>query len=403
MKKLFFYLFITCLIINISNKNIFADIKTVEAEGASTSSKNDAIRQAQRAAVENAVGVFVKSETEIENYQLKKDRILSRTQGYVTKFDVLKDWKAEGVYYCTIKASVSLDKIKDDLLAMKILLDSMQRPKIIVLVEEDYKAIEKMAVNLGGEKPDADMISNMKVKSFDMSDINMKLAETELTSQLTAKGFDLVDSKQLINIKNQDIARQALSGNLEAVKSLGLDFGAQYMIIGKAIVQDVGEIMAGTGMHSLQATLQLKIIMTRTALILGSIVKTGTSAHISPLNGTTQALKKATTSAIDDYIVDTITKSFQDYINNGAPIKLNITGVNSFKLYKKISKALDMHERVASCKKDGWNKSGGLLILDLRFKGSSEELAEILDGYNIGDKKLEVEDFAGDRLDCALK
>jgi len=51
--------------------------KSVEANGESPFSKEDAIRQAQRLAVEKALGVFVLSETEIENFRLKKNRVFS--------------------------------------------------------------------------------------------------------------------------------------------------------------------------------------------------------------------------------------------------------------------------------------------------------------------------------------
>ena len=113
-----------------------AENKIVEAQGESISSKEDAIRQAMRLAVEQAVGVFVHSETEVENFELKKDKILSRTQGYVTRYTVLKEEKTDDLITVVIQATVSLDKIKDDLLAMKILLDSMERPKVMILIEE---------------------------------------------------------------------------------------------------------------------------------------------------------------------------------------------------------------------------------------------------------------------------
>ena len=43
------------------------------------------------------------------------------------------------------------------------------------------------------------------------------------------------------------------------------------------------------------------------------------------------------------------------------------------------------------------------LVLDLRFKGSSEELAEQVDGRKFGENKLEVVDFAPDRVDCNFR
>ena len=148
--------------------------------------------------------------------------------------------------------------------------------------------------------------------------------------------------------------------------------------------------------------MQLKILQTQSGLVLGSVVKNGIAAHISPLTGATKALQTAARKAVDEYAVDAITDSFQDYLNNGAPLKLYVTGVDSFKHYKKVAAAVDMLDRVMSSKKEGWNKAGGVLILDLRFKGTSEELAEMLDGMDLEGNPLEVVDFAPDRVDCGL-
>jgi hypothetical protein len=106
---------------------------------------------------------------------------------------------------------------------------------------------------------------------------------------------------------------------------------------------------------------------------------------------------------VDEYLVDAITTSFQDYLNNGAPMKLHVTGVSSFKQYKRWPADIEKIERVVSSKKEGWNKAGGILILDLRFRGTSEELAELMDGRKLGKRKLEVTDFAPERVDCRLQ
>jgi len=353
-----------------------ASEKVVEVEGSSFVSKDDAIRQAQRLAVEQAVGVFIHSKTEVENFAIKKDRIMSRTQGYITRFTILEEEKTEGLYTVRLSATISMDKIKDDLLAMKILLDSMERPKLMILIEEEY---------------------------IGMNNVGMCLAETEMASLLAAKGFDLVDRAQIEKIRNLDQSRQALAGNIAAARRLGLDLGSQYVIVGKAVVQDIGEAYPNSGLKSLQASLQLKVIQAQTGLLLGSIVKNGISVHISPLTGAGKSLQIAVQKAVDEYLVDTITNSFQDFLNNGAPLKLHITGVTSFQQYRLIASNIEIIDNIVSSKKEGWNKIGGLLVLDLRFKGTSEELAELLDGLKLGDHSLEVVDFAPDRVDCNLQ
>lgn len=348
----------------------------VESEGTSFISKNDAVRQAQRAAVEQAVGVFIRSEIETENYVLKKDKILSRTKGYITRFTILSASEISGEHHVKIRATVSLDKIKDDLLAMKILLDSLERPTLMLLIEEVY---------------------------LKMKPPGMRIAETELASLLQDRGFDLVDSAQLEKARSMDQTRQALSGDTDAAASLGLNFGAQYVVVGKASVEDVGEAVAGTGLRSLQSTLQLKVVQSQSGLLLGSVVRNGVAAHVSPLTGASLSLRKAAGAAADDYLVDRVTDSFQDYLNNGVPLKLHVTGVASFSDYKRVAAAVESIQEVASSKKEGWNKAGGLLVLDLRFKGTSEELAEQLDGWKMGTSAMEVVDFAPDRVECRLR
>ncbi len=350
--------------------------KVVEVEGSSVFSREDAVRQAQRSAVEQAVGVLIHSKTETENFVLKKDKIMARTQGYITRLDVLKERKTGDLYMVTIKAVVSLDKIKNDLFAMKILLDSMERPNVMILIEEEYIGMDNMGA---------------------------RFAETEIYSLLAAKGFDLVDKAQLEKIRVLAQTRQALAGNIEAAKSLGLHSGVQYLILGKAVVQDIGEAYPGSGMKSLQASLQVRVIQTQTGLVLGSVVKNGVVPHISPLMGATRALRISARKAVNEYLVDTITTSFQEYLNNGAPVKLHITGVKTFQQYQLTTSTIETLDRVVTSKKEGWSKTGGLLELDLRFKGTSEELATLLDGLSLGSNHLTVVHLTPDRVDCNLQ
>ena len=355
---------------------VSAQDKVVEVEGTSFLSREDAIRQAQRLAVERVVGVFIRSQTEVENFAIKKDKIMSRTQGYIKRYTILQDEKTGDSYRVKIDAVVSADKIKDDLLAMRILLDSMERPRIMILIKEEY---------------------------IGMDNVGMGLASTEISSMFAVKGFDLVDKAQLEKIKAFDQRRQALAGNIDAAKSLGLNFGAQYVIVGKAVVQDIGEAYPGSGLRSLQASLQLKVIQTQSGLVLGSVVKNGVAAHISPLTGASKALRISAQKAVNEYLLNTITNSFQEYLNNGAPLKLQIAGVKSFQHYRLISSDIEIMDRVVSSKKEGWNKAGGMLVLNLRFKGTSEDLAELLDGLKLGDHSLEVVDFAPDRVNCNFR
>lgn len=267
---------------------------------------------------------------------------------------------------------ISIQVYADD----EILLEDIARPKLMILIEEEYQG---------------------------MDNIGMQIAHSELSSKLLAKGFPLVDKAQVESIQIHEMDRQALFNNIEAAASLGLTFGCQYVVMGKAVVQDSGEAYPGSGLRSIQASMQLKVIQTQTGLVLGSVVKNSVTAHINPLTGATKALQDVAQKATDEYLVDTITNSFNDFLNNGSPFKLHITGVDTFAVFKAVSKSVESVPGIVSSEKEGWSKAGGLLMLDLLFKGTSEELATQLDNLQAGSNKLEVIDLGPERVNCTVK
>jgi len=73
-----------------------------------------ALSDAFRNAVEKGLGVWVKSQSEVKNFSLVKDEILTRAEGYVTDHEIIKEGVQDGLYFVTIKATVGVDKIGAD-------------------------------------------------------------------------------------------------------------------------------------------------------------------------------------------------------------------------------------------------------------------------------------------------
>ena len=63
---------------------------TVQAEGFGMS-KKDALLKAKRNAVEKGIGTVLISHTEVNNFELQKDIILSKTIGSVKQYDILQE------------------------------------------------------------------------------------------------------------------------------------------------------------------------------------------------------------------------------------------------------------------------------------------------------------------------
>ena len=73
--------------------------------------RDDAIENALRMSVEQAVGTMVDSATLVENFQMVEDRILTRSHGYVSNYQILKESQPPGAYQVKVSAVVKLSNL----------------------------------------------------------------------------------------------------------------------------------------------------------------------------------------------------------------------------------------------------------------------------------------------------
>ncbi|MBI3399505.1 MAG: hypothetical protein HY026_09825 [Deltaproteobacteria bacterium] len=94
------------------NISAWADNYTSAIMIGSGATKDEAIQDAIRNAVETATGVFVYSTTEVSNFALVKDKIVTASKGYVKDFKVLEETKNEGIFFVKLDVSVDTASIK---------------------------------------------------------------------------------------------------------------------------------------------------------------------------------------------------------------------------------------------------------------------------------------------------
>jgi len=82
--------------------------------------RDSAIKQGLRTAVEQAIGVFLKSETVVENFQLISDKILSHSRGYVNSFEVIDEKAESGLYSVTLSAVVIVKQLEATLIELNL-------------------------------------------------------------------------------------------------------------------------------------------------------------------------------------------------------------------------------------------------------------------------------------------
>ncbi|MBI5810612.1 MAG: flagellar assembly protein T N-terminal domain-containing protein [Deltaproteobacteria bacterium] len=119
------------------------DVRIVDAIGTSFVSggnsviaRDAALDDALRKAVEQAVGTLVSSDTMVENYQVLKDSVYTRTQGYIKNYTVINEALSGDLYQVTVRATVAVGNLKNDLDAVGVLHAKAGKPRVLFMIAE---------------------------------------------------------------------------------------------------------------------------------------------------------------------------------------------------------------------------------------------------------------------------
>ncbi len=179
--------------------------------GSADISRDQALKDALRKAVEQGVGSFVNSETRVQNFQLLSDRIYSQANGYVSSYRVINESREADLYRVTIRAKVKNEKLAEDLRAIGILLAEQARPRLMVIVKEvpEGAAIRIPDITMGEE-----------------------VVETMLVGKFQEKGFPVVDRATVARNLDRERLKKILEGDEQAAMLVGLGSGAEIGVVG---------------------------------------------------------------------------------------------------------------------------------------------------------------------------
>ncbi|NOR45124.1 MAG: hypothetical protein GQ534_06005 [Candidatus Delongbacteria bacterium] len=129
---------------------LFSKIFTnIEGDGTGTS-KNEALMNAKRNALERSVGMMLSSKSLAKNNMLINDRILTKSEGFIKKYELIQESVEDGIYQIKIKADITnlIDDILKDEFAIKFLIGEMGFPKFGVIINSKDGSRDKFAENI---------------------------------------------------------------------------------------------------------------------------------------------------------------------------------------------------------------------------------------------------------------
>lgn len=332
--------------------------------------REEASTLAKRNAVEQAIGTLVTSETQVENFQLISDKILTKASGYVKRFEILKETDREDSLLIVAKAVVTVANVKDDLIALNLLQAAIHKPRIMLLFAGD-----------GLARPAADAI------------------RTELSKSFLKKEFNLVEPPKSGTEVKAALAAAA-AGDIGAIAKLGAQLGAEVVITGvvKVTSKDMGEDYAG--MISCSVAVGIQAVRASNGKVLASQSLSGKTIHITKEQGIRKAAIESSKKVFDPLLEDLVAVWTRE-VSQGETIQVRLKNISYKQLVKlenairKLRGVTDLHERNF----DGNAKMG---IVDVDYRGETRTLAQDLSKFRIGGRDLDITSVKPGRVDLVL-
>jgi hypothetical protein len=383
------WLLLLVLLLPVSAASGQEESRTVSAEGVAVIQQGNrdiardaAVQDAQHRAVEQAIGTLIDSRTQVENYQLISDKILTQTAGYIRRYNITGERVEDNLLRVTITAEVSLGKLSDDLSGIGILLGQVHRPRTLILIAEQ---------NIGHEF----IVWWWGATHGQQTDLAM--TETVLMDKFTEKGFEMIDHQVAAKEIRVTPAYNVTSLSSEQARTLGNQADAEVVIVGKAVARLQGTI--GGGMKSAQADLTARAVRTDNGQVLASVATHAAAVHISDVTAGSEALKKAAADAAEQLTAKILAQYAKE---TGGTRSVNITvstlTKTQFVKFKDVLRSQvrgikDLHER---------SFQNGVAKISVDMKGSAQTLSDELSLKDFGTFTVDVTGSTANSLELKV-
>lgn len=305
--------FILILIISIY---AFADLINVQITGEGkinsgdvTKARSDAFNDAMSKAVEEGVKSFLVQSIVNENHELIKNNIYSKAGGYIKSIEIINekiDNKKPDTYKITANASIITDNIQRDLTNLNLYKYKDRLPGVLVFIQE----------------------KNIDNVHWHFQTKNLNTSEKKVREVFRLNKFRVVDQDVLLNEIKPDEERGFYTENLSAIISISQRYGADLVIVGKAISRSPQDRANQNVDLQIQASVSLQAIQVDN----GKTIAAGTGltqiTHKDAIVGGEMAIAMAAKDAANELIAN-LSRSGSQNIVSGIDILMIVSGLKS--------------------------------------------------------------------------
>jgi len=296
--------------------------EVVEAEGMAPIVNNDiigakktALHEAMKNALGLVIGVYVSQEALVSKAILIEDNITSQTEGYIEKYDVIKEWREGDFYKTRIKALVRKEDLSAKLKALELEPKKLGNPLVVFSIKE----------------------------SIDGQPSDTKYAESELKSKFIDAGFTVSDST---------ISDIIIDGKADS--NFNTDHG-------------IG------GMISYRATLSVKVMKTGSGDIIATVDQTFGGVDV-----TKPAAAKAAITNCAVKIGDDLPQTVLKFLRERSVVRLTVSNIGNMNKLNDFTMSVRALIEVRDCFVRDYSNGVAMIDLDLR-KGTADDVARRLE------------------------
>ncbi|MCR4401167.1 MAG: hypothetical protein NUW12_00055 [Firmicutes bacterium] len=334
--------------------------------------RDEALRDAYRVAVEQGAGVSVASRTDMSDFTVFYDRVVSQAGGYVQSYQIVGDyWQTpDGLVHVKIRARVVRGDIRSDVQALGILIDMMGNPTIMVLVDEK---------NLN-------------------SPLATSIAETKLIERLSAVRYHLVDRRQVEAIKASDMAKRAMQGDIEAAVTLGERFAADIVVFGDVNSKFLTSTRSGNfTFQSCMAFGTFRAVLTQTGQIIWAETPQATKAQLSADAAGLEAIA-AVANDVASRLIWELPKRAGGGVSGGTrTIQLTVSGCSYTQANQIIQALKETRDTTAVYRRTFENN---IAVIDIQTTGNVDDLAAALESF--ASPKVEIVMVTRDKIEVRV-
>jgi len=366
MKKLIFTIAAVSLSFLFASIDVHAQ-DTIRAVGMATIHKgaidiarDKAIENAQRNAVEEKVGVMITSVSEIENYQVKLDQILSESKGFINSYKVISEKRQGKNYKVTIEADIGVGKLRDRMSAVDLIMLRKSKPRLMFI--------------------------------FSDRDQKNAIAEAAMARYFLAQGFKVIDADSAKIIKGSEDLRN-LTIDRKGIKKIAHTYSAEIIILGKVEIVTKSFKMGDVEISGNEVTVSGKVMNGDT----GEVIATDSKVRKGEVKATTEEVAKELAKGMKEEILE----RWSSELTNVATVALEVSGLKS---YRDLTRFKELLSAEAKGVKHVLQRSysNGEVELDVEIRGNTQSLADDIAAITMNGKTIKIVKITQNKIEAKV-